>query len=172
QIAKNVAVRDFVPAGARFISVTAAPLSGGSGGFQCSETPLFGQQFAGQLDCTGGTIAPGGSTTIDVTMYAPPAGVFMTQAFVDPNGAIAEGDETNNTVQRQTTAVDEPGTTGAGGNGAYIDLTLAMAADHGTGAAPYNQHSVVPGGAIGFTLTVTNLGSGDATGVEIKDTLP
>jgi uncharacterized repeat protein (TIGR01451 family) len=169
QTATNVAVKDFVPAGAVFISVTAAPLTGGSGGFQCSETPLFGQPSAGELDCTNGTLAPGGSTTIDVTMYAPPAGAFMTQATVDPNNLIAEGDETNNTVQLQTTAVDEPGTTT---NGAYIDLTLAMVADHGTGAAPYNQHSVVPGGAVGYTLTVTNLGSGNATSVEVKDTLP
>src|SRR5262249_11377396 len=40
------------------------------------------------------------------------------------------------------------------------------------GAAPYNQPSVVPGGGIVYTLTVTNLGSGTATNVEVKDALP
>src|SRR5262249_39275313 len=166
QIATNVVVKDFVPAGARFVSVTAAPLTGGSGGFQCSETPLAGQQFAGELDCTGGTGAPGGSTTIDVTVLAPPAGSFTTQALVDPNNGIAEGDDTNNTVQIKTVSKDEPGPA----DNAYIDLVLGMTADHGIGTA--SPPAVVPGGQIVYTLTVTNNGSNDATNVEVKDTLP
>jgi uncharacterized repeat protein (TIGR01451 family) len=170
QTATHVVVKDFVPAGARFISVTAAPLSGGSGGFQCSETPLFGQQFAGELDCNGGTVAPGGSTTIDVTMFAPPAGTYTTQATTqaldNSNNVIAEGDATNNSAQITTVSKDEAGPA----DNAYIDLALTMTADHGVGTT--SPPAVTPGGAVVYTLTVTNNGSNDATNVEVKDTLP
>jgi uncharacterized repeat protein (TIGR01451 family) len=161
--ATNVGVRDFLPQGARFISVNAV-----SGGFICSEAPAPGQTNTEEVDCTGGTVMPGApnAVKIDVTMFAPGTpGNYTTQALVDPNNTIAEGDETNNTYSI-TTAV------GIGNGGDYIDLTTTMTADHGTGGGSYNQPSVTPGGQITYIVSVSNLGSGDAFNVEVKDTLP
>ena len=93
--ALNVAVRDILPAGVTFVS--AADAASGAGAFTCV-------QAAGVVDCTGATIAgtvpgPAGTRTIVINVTAPNhVGGLVTQAIADPNNAIPEGDETNNTA--------------------------------------------------------------------------
>src|SRR4029077_14030696 len=93
--ALNVAVRDILPAGVTFVSAQDA--GPGPGAFTCT-------QAGGVIDCTGATIAgtvpgPAGTRTIVINVTAPnKVGGLLDQAIADPNNAIPEGDETNNTA--------------------------------------------------------------------------
>jgi uncharacterized repeat protein (TIGR01451 family) len=154
----NVKVRDVLPAHVTFIN--AADSAAGPGNFTCSYT-------APNLDCTGGTLpGGGGSRTINIHAVAPTNLELLTddqenisvtvtnQAFVDPDNAILEGDETNN-ADSIDTVVSSP-----------INLTLTK---EGPGSATQNDTTT-------YAITVTNnkIGPTGATalGVTIVDPLP
>lgn len=97
-VAFNVKVRDTLPAGAVFRSaVDSAP---GAGAFECSASGL-------DVTCTGGTLdgsaGPDETTSpstrsIIIEAFAPSEpGDYVNTAMVDPDDAIAENDELNNT---------------------------------------------------------------------------
>jgi uncharacterized repeat protein (TIGR01451 family) len=99
----NVRVRDVLPANVTFFS--AEDTLPGPGAFTCGQVP--GQPST--IDCVGGTIPQdGGFRTIRVIVVAPtgldkiasdPGDIKQTltnSAFVDPDNATPEGDESNN----------------------------------------------------------------------------
>lgn len=141
--AVGVTVRDFLPAGSRFIEAT------GTNQFLCS-------QNGGFINCVGGQIPAGGSATITVTEFAPdtPAS-YVNQAIVDPDNAIPEGDELDNQAS-VTTIVQN------GGNSPFNDLRITK-----TGNA-----NTTPGGPINYVLQVWNDGSDLASNVTVRDVLP
>ena len=152
----NVTVRDVLPGLATFFNAADAVV--GPGMFTCSFT-------APNLDCTGGTIPAGGSRNITVLAIAPTniaqyvvdktnVSIGLTnQAFVDPDNAIPEGDETNNAHSIDTSVTPA------------INLTLDK---QGPDTATQNDTTQ-------YTIKVTNnkVGSGaTAFGVKIVDPLP
>jgi uncharacterized repeat protein (TIGR01451 family) len=92
--AANVVVTDsFLRAG--FVSAS------GGNGFVCQPTYFTlkgGMQGAlNGVRCSGGSLAPGDVTTIDVTLTANSApGTWLYIGLVDPSNAIAESNELNN----------------------------------------------------------------------------
>jgi uncharacterized repeat protein (TIGR01451 family) len=98
------------------------------------------------LSCGPATVASGGSITVHVTSHTTSAscGTYdNTASFTSTNGGT--GSDT------ATITVNCP------------DLTITKTADNA---------SVNAGSDIGFTVTLTNTGAGDATGVSISDALP
>ena len=91
----GVVVRDTLAAGAQFVSAS------GDSGFSCS-------QASGVVTCSGGAIPVNGTGHITINTRAPSAlGSATNTATVDPNNAIVERSETNNTASAATTvAVD------------------------------------------------------------------
>lgn len=147
--ATNVRVREPLPVGVQYLGFT--DLTGG--GFNCSV------DTSNVVDCVGGTVAgvnssatPGGTVESIVLHLVTPnrIGPISATATVDPANAIFEGDETNNTVTTATNVI-----TG-------IDLTVMK-----TGTNP-----VAPSGTLVYTVTISNIGTQDTTGVVLRDTLP
>jgi len=145
QDVSGVVVRDPLPAGAIYVkSKTVAPAFAGG----CDVDPF------NVLTCTGGTIAHASTATISINVVAPPAtGVINNIVTVDPNNAIFEADETNNTFTQSTQVA-----TGA-------DLTIEKHSNH-------EADFVATRGTLTYTVTVTNLGTQDATNIRVRDTLP
>ncbi len=149
----NVGVRDFLPAGSRFISAT------GDAQFNCV-------QSNGIVDCTGGVIAKntplgtGGGATITVVVFAPNTpGTFTNQAIVDPGNLIPEGNETDNTAS----ATVQVATVGNGGQNAFNELSITK-----SGAPePVSTSSLET-----YTIKVTNTGTDPAFQVRVRDFLP
>lgn len=138
-----VTVRDFLPAGSRYIEAT------GTNEFLCTEQVGF-------VDCTGGEIPAGGMATITVKLFAPDTpGTYTNQAIVDPANAIVEGNEFDNQAFVETMVQN-------GGNGPFNDLRIEK-----TGTA-----TATPGGPISYTLQVLNVGSNPAPNVAVRDVLP
>lgn len=106
-------------------------------------------------DASADVIPSGGTRTFLVHVIADGAGKTITNtAIVDPNGAIVEGNETNNTSNTVTT------TTSAG----QADLGIAQT------DAP---DPVAAGQQLTYTLQVANGGpTHNATGARVTDTLP
>jgi uncharacterized repeat protein (TIGR01451 family) len=103
--AVGVKVRDFLPAGSRYVEAT------GTNQFLCTE-------FVGFVDCVGGQIPAGGTATITLKLFAPDTpGTYNNQSIVDPDNAIPEGNEFDNASSVQIEVKN-------GGNGAYNDLTV------------------------------------------------
>jgi len=143
--AVGVAFRDFMPAGARYISAA------GTNMFNCTQVNNI-------VDCVGGQIASGGAATISITMFAPDTpGSYTDQAIVDPDNLIPEGDELDNQASKTTVVAN-------GGNGAFNDLQIGTLAGSTT--------NTTPGGQIAYTLEVWNTGSNDALNVTVRDILP
>jgi uncharacterized repeat protein (TIGR01451 family) len=160
--AVDVAVRDILPATVTFIS--AKDVSGGpaTAKFSCSAA-------AGIVDCTGATIAGTDATllpgvpserNIEIKVKAPNhQGPVFNQAFVDPDNAIPEGDELNNTDSATTTvsSVINLAITKTGPNSSsqsqvtdYV-ITLEnqpLAADSGQTAFDVDMHDPLPVGLI------------------------
>jgi len=80
----------------------------------------------------------------------PHPGTIDATVTVDPANAIFESDETNNTW-----SVSTPVATG-------IDLTVSKT----------SESPIAPSGTLTYTIKVSNIGTEDATGVTVKDTLP
>lgn len=149
----NVTVRDVLPANVTFFN--AYDLTVGTGQFTCAYA-------SGVVDCTGGTLPPGGSRDIYVLVLAPSSigqfasdqkDIFVTvgnQAFIDPNNAILEGDETNNADTVDTTVrskinlkLDKQGPTTAQQNQeADYQITVENVATYGGGAIAYDTRVV------------------------------
>src|SRR4051812_4187111 len=146
--AVGVVVRDFLPAGAKYIEAT------GTNHFLCSELANF-------IECAGGELGKAGSgteeATITLSMFAPDTpGNYTNQAIVDPANALPEGDEFNNQA-------NEPLLVANGGIGAFNDLTITK--------DPKNT-TVKPNDEISYTLTVRNVGEAPALNVAVRDVLP
>ncbi|GGZ45133.1 hypothetical protein GCM10010387_44520 [Streptomyces inusitatus] len=107
---------------------------------------------AGTLTCTGGALAVGDSTTITLTGTASPNATSITNT-VTVDGNDPDPNPGNNTDTTNTTVTPLP-----------VEVDLAVTK---TGPA-----SVVAGGQISYTITVTNNGPDDSTGWALTDTLP
>ena len=147
--ATGVAVRDFLPAGSRYIE--AVDDSSPSTHFLCTEN-------GGVVNCVGGEIAKlGGTAKIKVKIFAPDTpGTYTNQAIVDPDNAIPEGNEFDNQDTQETVVKN-------GGAGAFNDLTIEKT-PKGT--------SIKPGDVITYNLKVTNKGTNPALNVTVRDVLP
>ena len=111
----------------------------------CSES-------AGTVTCDLGSLANGSSATIDITVTAPPTPQTVTNtAVVSANEP--DSDASDNTSLEDTDVINPP----------PADLQLTKTAS----PAP-----VVAGDPLTYELTVSNLGPGPATLVELTDTLP
>jgi uncharacterized repeat protein (TIGR01451 family) len=164
-VAFGVAVRDFIPSGATFRY--AEDTLPGTGAFSCTAGDGVINCVGGTLDGTiGQTPAAGDSVrTIHVGLFAPTQpGTYTNQAIVDPDNAIPEADETNNSDAVTTKVV-------LGGGGSYIDLLVdsAQTSPVDGGGSPQD---VVPHGTLAYTLTVENVGTAVAFGVRVEDKLP
>src|SRR6185295_5474949 len=120
------------PVGTTFVSAQDA-VPGTPGAFSCSES-------AGVVNCTGATIpGGGGSRQIKIVVRAPNQNTVLTnQVFVDPNNAIPEGNELNNT-DTETTTVES-----------VINLKIEK-----NGPTQSSQNQVTP-----YTITVANVPKG------------
>ena len=150
--AVNVVVRDTLPAG--FVFQNAADANPGADAFLCS---LNGTST---VVCSGATIQPGvpNARTITIgTLATAVPGVWTNLAFVDPDNAIPEGNETNNAAQDSITVE-------VGIPTQYIDLTITKTDNVTT--------HVAPNGLISYDLTVTNAGTQPAFGVAVRDAVP
>lgn len=156
-VAYNVKLRDVLPTGAVFRSATDTGPT--SGNFSCSES-------AGTVTCTGGTLdgaagpdetASPSTRTIVIQMFAPTqVDTYHNVAAVDPDNAIAENDETNNTDQTDTDV-----RRGAGGT--YQDLTV----DSVTPSTATPQ----PGETYSYDVKVSNSGTNPAFNIKLSNTL-
>ncbi len=146
--ALNVSVRDVLPAGVRFVSATD---SGGPGAaFVCNHS-------AGVVNCSGATLLAGiaSARTIEISATAPDEVVdsLHNVADVDPDNAIPEGDEFNNSSFADVKVASR------------INLTVKK-----SGPTVATQSSVTD-----YTIKVKNNKVGDgaiATGVVMRDPLP
>jgi len=141
QTATGVLVRDPLPPNTIFDSFTAPGFAGGCG-----------VDSNNVLTCTNGTINPESTSTITIVLVAPPGiGTVNNTVYVDPNNAIFEADEANNTANA-TTLVQ----TG-------IDLTVDKI---------QNFNPIATSGTETYTIRVDNVGPQDATGITVRDILP
>ena len=156
----NVAVRDFLPVGSRFIRADNGA-GGANGGFECTHA-------GGQVDCIHGTVQPtpaNPSKTIIIKIFAPDTpGSYPNTAQVDPDNTILEGNETNNTATVITNVV--LGST----SGAFIDLKIE-AAGGGDGITD-SPDPVATNGLLTYTIHVRNTGSDRAFNVRARAFLP
>jgi uncharacterized repeat protein (TIGR01451 family) len=124
------------------------------------------------VTCTGGAITAIQKTRqLEFVLVAPPGvGTITNTVTVDPNNAIFEADETNNTATQSTNI-----TTG-------IDLVIFKSDNGPTSAVPVDPPG---GGTVGegfdpvatngtdtYTIIVDNVGTQDSTGIKVRDTLP
>jgi uncharacterized repeat protein (TIGR01451 family) len=150
----GIIVRDFLPAGSRYIQAT------GDHMFNCSQVSGYVECRGGQLPgaALGPPVVPAGPATITITSFAPDTpGTYINQAIVDPENLIPEGNEFNNQSSAQILVED-------GGNGAFNDLQISKT------VSP--TPSVTPGGTIDYTIKVWNGGSDAASNVAVRDVLP
>ena len=144
--ATGVVIRDPLPAGTFYdaASTSAPAFSGG-----CSV------DASNVLTCTGGIIPFESTTTVKVTLVAPPGtGTISNTVTVDPNNAIFEADETNNTATATTQVI-----TG-------IDLVINKV------DSPPGFDPIATSGTQTYTITVQDIGTQDVTNIRVRDTLP
>lgn len=151
----NATVSDNLPAGTTFVSAVDA--SPGGSAFTCTAS--------GQVvTCTGGTIqgtvsngGSPGSRTINIVANAPHAnGAIVDQATADPNNAVPEADETNNS---STVSTDVE---------SVIDLSVLLDGDTtqgGGGSAP----SIAQGTTGNITGHITNTAAGGGSGATAQN---
>ena len=156
----GVVMRDVLPAGTAFIS--ALDTVAGPNAFNCSAA-------AGVVTCTGATLSGTVVTaslapttrTVQIKAFSPTQpGTVTNTAFVDPDNAIPEGDETDNHASASTLV-----TVGAG----YIDLQVSKC---DTAAAPCDGNAVLMNQPDVYTVTATNAGTDPAFQVVLRDVLP
>ncbi len=166
-VGENIRVRDPLPAGVIFDSYDT------NGGFACA------LDTGNVVVCTGGSVPPAETRFIELRLVAPPTvGSITNTVTVDPNNAIFEPDETNNT-DTETTEI----TTG-------IDLVIWKGDDATAfdtvgkedpndndppGDAPALDEGFDPistNGTQTYTIIVDNVGPQDVTGIKVRDVLP
>ncbi len=166
--ASNVVVRDPLPEGVLFDSYDT------DGNFDCSW-----DQGTNVVTCSKGFIPAAETRFIDFRVVAPPTvGGITNTVTVDPNNAIFEPDETNNTDTETTTI-----STG-------IDLVIwkgddATAFDHAQNVDPTDEDPpgdapaltegfdpIATNGTQTYTIIVDNIGPQDVTGIKVRDVLP
>jgi uncharacterized repeat protein (TIGR01451 family) len=156
--ATNVDLRDALPPGLIFDSYENTD----GGGFTCGLLP------GNVVSCTGGTIPAASVRHLNLIFTAPPTtGSISNTVVVDPNNAIFEPDETNNSATQATTvntgvdlAVwknDAKGDDPPGDGAPILDEGFDPIATNGTGT---------------YTVIVDNVGPQDTTGIKVVDTLP
>src|SRR5206468_2605261 len=143
--AANVTLTDTVP------GAVAAPgwTVGGANGASCAPNPVAGGTL---LTCNFGTVAAGQSRTITLTATTTPANcpVINNSAHVSASNEAA-AQQGNNDAGPVPINVNCP------------DVTVTKAAA---------QITISAGDQATYTITVTNNGPGDATGVTLTDTVP
>ncbi len=144
-VAANVVVRDPLPTGTAFASLTAPGLS-------CT-TPAVGA--AGDVACSVSTLAVGATTTLTLAVQVAPT---LLDGAVITNAAAVRSD-TPDLVPANNTDI-EP-TVVAAATSADLAITKTDAAD-----------PVAVNGNVVYTLTIRNNGPAAATGVTVTDTLP
>jgi len=111
-----------------------------------------------EVETTGPvTIGAGGSFTVSFTVTPTAGGTYVNPrsggtAAVDPDGNVGESNEANNTFTDNVTVT-----------GCMADLSLTKTVDIATPPRGSN---------VTFTVTVTNSGPDQATGVTVNDLLP
>lgn len=143
--AANVVLRDPIPTGTSFVSLSAPGLS-------CTPPPVGS---SGDLTCTAASLAAGASATLTLTLQASPT--LLSGAVV--TNAVAVGADTldlrpENNRDTEPTIVASP-------TSADVGLSKSDAAD-----------PVALGSDVTYTLTVTNHGPAAASSVVATDTLP
>jgi uncharacterized repeat protein (TIGR01451 family) len=163
--AVNVKVRDFLPAGFAFVEATDVTTGPGVDplDFFCTQSGTVqsgiivncsGATLDGTLDAMGAAVPSARTLQIKATSASQP-GNYTNQAIVDPDGQMAEGNETNNSSSVVTKVK-------VGVPQGFIDLTLNKTA----------TPNVTPGSQIIYTLTVNNVGTDPAFNVVLSDNLP
>ena len=168
----GIKVRDTLPAGTEFLSVTA------DHGFTCSHD---GSATGGNVTCVGGSLkgtqsefydppgvagaGPGDDFAIIkikvfVTPFVQP--VMHNEVRVDPDSEIAEANELNNFAFDDTTV-----TVGDDDLGAFNQLKIDK-----TQTSPASGLPVATNGTLIYTLDVVNAGTDPVSNVVVKDFLP
>lgn len=144
----GVTFRATLPAGATYRG--ADDQAAGPDAFSCS-------QASGVVTCTGGRVKAGGPPrVVQIQVFAPnQPGTARLDVVLDPNNAIPEGHEGNNTAEEYT-AVQ------LSGGGGFIDLQIKKD----------GPNDVDPGATYDYTITVWNVGTDDAFNVLVRDPLP
>jgi uncharacterized repeat protein (TIGR01451 family) len=162
--ANGVEVRDPLPPGVIFDSYKDV----NGAGFVCSLQP------GNVVDCTGGSVAKESTVELDLLVVAPPTvGTITNTAYVDPNNAIFEADETNNTFTQTTTVatgIDLAVWKGDNGHLAPVDDPPGNAPP--LGAAKDGFDPIATNGTETYTIIVADVGTQDASGIKVVDTLP
>lgn len=161
--ANNVLVRQQLPTGTSpglgKDDVLLDTSEGGGDGYDAAPGTTCSVSATNVLSCVIAALAgeansqPGGATTT-ITLYliAPHAiGPISSTVTVDPNNAISEHDEANNSFT--TTEQVQTG----------IDLRVVKTD---------SPDPVARNGTLRYTITVTNLGTQDSTGIVVRDVLP
>ena len=146
--ATDIKVMDTVPAGLTAIGATGTSL------FTCA---VVGQT----VTCTGGAVNQGSNATISINAQSPAViGTITNTAVVDPDNAIVEGNELNNTSALVNTQV----TSGPAQPAITLIKTDDPAVLAGAGPDP-----VVPGGQLTYKILLTNNAPTRADDVVIVD---
>lgn len=145
----NVSFRATLPSGAVFRSADD----------QGPDPPAFTCTHAsGVVTCTGARINTMSARTVKISVFAPrQPGFYKLFISLDPNNAIPEGNEGNNSAEKQVEVA-------IGGGGGFIDLQISEMTD--------SPDSVEPGKAITYVLTIKNDGSDRAFQVAVRNVLP
>ena len=141
-VAPEVVVSDALVLTVDFVSATSTHGS-------CSEAALL-------VTCNLGNLANGDTATVTLVVRPNAQGALTNAVSAAPTPSSLDPDSTDNVAVESTTVVG-PG----GGPGADVAISKADAPD-----------PVAPGATLNYTVTVQNLGSEAATGVQITDVLP
>ncbi|MFD0592413.1 hypothetical protein ACFQZ4_07465 [Catellatospora coxensis] len=140
--ARDVVVRDTMPAGVTFVSVSPSVGS-------CTN----GQPNGGRLECGLGNLASGASATITVVGHVAadlvPGTILFNEAIVSGATADPDNSDVRASVPTEVTA------------SADLSVTKSGAPD-----------PVTAGNELKYTVTVANAGPSDAQAVVVTDTLP
>jgi uncharacterized repeat protein (TIGR01451 family) len=169
--ATGVVVRDPLPNGLVFDSYDS------DAGFVCAV------DASNVVTCTAGAIPAESVRNLVFRVVAPPSlGTITNTVYVDPNNAIFEPDETNNTFVQSTdvvTGVDlvvwksdsvnsnPPGDDAEGAPTLIPGDGVAPGSGLGDGFDP-----IATSGTETVTIYVDNVGTQDTTGIRLRDTLP
>jgi uncharacterized repeat protein (TIGR01451 family) len=157
----TVAVRDWLPAGTRFISAQDITLAGTGGKFFCT-------QSGGIVNCTGGSFSGSlnvitgipSERDIRITVFAPNTpGQITNQATVDPDNTVPEGNEFDNNSSVLTDVT-------VGGANMFNELTINKTQTDPTG------NVVATSSVVTYHIDVSNAGTDPAFNVKVTDTLP